>query len=63
MSARRKLNQLHATGAVVVAGWLGLAFQSWWAFAAVFSRSSFLVIRSRVTSSRTRLMCPAVPIR
>ena len=34
MSARRKLNQLHATGAAAVAGWIGLAFQSWWAFAA-----------------------------
>jgi hypothetical protein len=34
MSARRKLNQLHATGAAVAAGWLGLAFQSWWAFVA-----------------------------
>lgn len=34
MSARRKLNQLYATGAVVVAGLLGLAAQSWWAFAA-----------------------------
>ncbi|QDU19423.1 hypothetical protein [Urbifossiella limnaea] len=34
MSARQKLNQLHATGAAVVAGMLGLAFQSWWAFVA-----------------------------
>ncbi|QDU21300.1 hypothetical protein [Urbifossiella limnaea] len=34
MGARQKLNQLHATGAAVVAGWLGLAFQSWWAFVA-----------------------------
>jgi hypothetical protein len=34
LSARRKLNQLHATGAAVLAGGLGLAFQSWWAFAA-----------------------------
>jgi hypothetical protein len=29
MGARRKLNQLHATGSAVVAGWFGLAFQSW----------------------------------
>ena len=34
MSARNKLNQLHAPGAAAVAGWVGLAFQSWWAFAA-----------------------------
>jgi len=34
MGARRKLNQLYATGAVVLAGFLGLVFQSWWAFAA-----------------------------
>ncbi|QDU21325.1 hypothetical protein [Urbifossiella limnaea] len=34
MGARRKLNQLHATGAAVLAGFLGLAFQSWWAFVA-----------------------------
>jgi hypothetical protein len=32
LSARRKLNQLHATGSAVLAGGLGLAFQSWWAF-------------------------------
>ncbi len=35
MSARRKLNQLYASGAAILAGWLGLVFQSWWAFAAV----------------------------
>jgi hypothetical protein len=34
MSARRKLNQLYATGAMLLAGFLGLVFQSWWAFAA-----------------------------
>lgn len=34
MSARRKLNQLYATGAAALAGLLGLAFQSWWAFGA-----------------------------
>ncbi len=34
MSARHKLNQLHASGAVVAAGLLGVVFQSWWAFAA-----------------------------
>ncbi len=32
MSARRKLNQLYATGAALAAGWFGLGFQSWWAF-------------------------------
>ena len=37
MSARRKLNQLHATGAALLAGWVGLVFQSWWAFAAVLA--------------------------
>jgi hypothetical protein len=37
MCARSKLNQLHATGAAVAAGWVGLAVQSWWAFAAVLA--------------------------
>lgn len=33
MGARRKLNQLYATGPLIVAGFVGLVFQSWWAFA------------------------------
>ena len=32
MAARQKLNQLHATGAVVLAAFVGVGFQSWWAF-------------------------------
>jgi hypothetical protein len=33
MSALGKLNQAYATGAVLLAALVGLAFQSWWAFA------------------------------
>ncbi len=32
MSARRKLNQAYTSGALVLAGFVGLAFQSWVAF-------------------------------
>jgi hypothetical protein len=33
MSARNKLNQAYGTAAVVLAAVVGVAFQSWWAFA------------------------------
>ena len=41
MSARRKLNSMYLTGVVVLAGFIGLGFQSWWAFAIILA---FLVV-------------------
>jgi hypothetical protein len=32
MNARQKLNQVYATGAIVVAAVVGAALNSWWAF-------------------------------
>lgn len=32
MNARRKLNQLHLTGDIVLAGIAGMIAQSWWIF-------------------------------
>jgi hypothetical protein len=37
MSARRKLNGLYAGAAAVSAAFVGLAFQSWWGFAAALA--------------------------
>jgi hypothetical protein len=32
MGARQQLNQAHATGALILAAWVGAIFQSWWVF-------------------------------
>lgn len=34
MHARQKLNQLYATGAIVLAAMIGVGLNSWWAFGA-----------------------------
>lgn len=36
MSAGKKLNGMYLTGCAVLAAFLGLAFQSWWAFGVTF---------------------------
>ena len=33
-SARSKLNQFYATGSLILAAFIGLCFNSWWAFGA-----------------------------
>jgi hypothetical protein len=40
MSARRKLNGLYLSGCALLGAFVGLAFASWWAFAATFALSA-----------------------
>jgi hypothetical protein len=51
MSARKKLNGMYLIACVVLAAFLGLAFQSWWAFAAAF----VLAAGSQMISGNIRL--------
>jgi hypothetical protein len=45
--ARRQLNLVYGGGAVVLAGYAGVLFHSWWAFAAVLPAVLWVHVRHR----------------
>jgi hypothetical protein len=51
MSARRKLNSAYTTGSLLLGGFIGLSFQSWYAFAV----GLFLLLMLNIEAGNIRL--------